>query len=529
MKKRILLVNDFSQLPTGYGLYGRNLLGALSKRYEVAELACYTDQNDPLIQKCDWAVFPNRPTDPEGRARYDANPSGEYGDYMFNSTLLNWKPTHVLDIRDPWAFEFEIRSPLRDYFSHVLMPTVDAFPNMPDWLDYYSQADALLSYSEFGRDSMLKQSPNINFIGIASPAPNASFAPCSFEDKQKIRDKFSIPKQKIIGTVMRNQPRKLYSDLFYAFSKTKGALLYCHTGFPDLGWSIPDLLLEYELTNRVLFSYKCKTCKTISARFFSDSVCHCESCGNFTNSIAGVSNGFTDEELSMVYKCMDGYIQCSKNEGFGIPIIEAAASGVPVSAINYSAMASIIDNIDALPIKVCSYEKEASTGRNLARPDIDSLIETIKYFINTDSKVLYEQGICQSSICRKHYNWDNVENAWTEAIERARPPLKQWSAPPDIIQPSPLYNINGPYDQANFLISDVLRKPEMIGSQLWRRLVKDLTYNTKVSSYGEFYFNESSQKDSLKQIPFSFEDAYKEMCILREYYNVWEGHRISTL
>lgn len=226
---------------------------------------------------------------------------------------------------------------------------------------------------------------------------------------------------------------------------------------------------------------------------------------------------------------MDGYIQCSQNEGFGIPLIEAAASGVMIAAVNYSAMASIIDNLDGLPIKVESYGKEASTGRNIARPNTDSLISTIEYFGNTNHLELFDTGIQISSVCRKIYNWDSVGLAWEETLENANPPKKPWNSPQDVLQPASLQNIIGPMQQANFLISSVLCKPELIGSQLWRRLVKDLTYNTKVGSYGTFYFNEMSEKDSLKQIPFSYEDAYKEMCILREYYNVWEGHRVSTL
>jgi uncharacterized protein CbrC (UPF0167 family) len=365
---------------------------------------------------------------------------------------------------------------------------------------------------------------------VASPAVNELFVPLEYADKVALKNKFSIPDYNIIGTVMRNQPRKLYSDLFYAFSKAKtNALLYCHTGFPDLGWSMPDLLMEYSLTNRVLFSYKCKTCGSISIRFFTDSVCHCNYCGAFTNSMAGVSNGFTDDELSNVYRVIDGYIQCSQNEGFGIPLIEAAASGVMISAINYSSMASIIDNLDGIPIKVESYGKEASTGRNLARPNTDSLVSIIEHFGNTNKKNLFECGVKISSVCRKIYNWKYSGESWYKAMESANPPKKVWNSPPEVLRSAPIQSIVGPMQQANFLIGSVLCKPEMIGSQLWRRLVKDLTYNTKVGSYGTFYFNEMSEKDSLKQTNFSYEDAYNEMCILREYYNAWEKHRISTL
>jgi len=533
--KKILLVNDFSQLPTGYGMYGKHLLEGLSKKYEVAELACYINQNDDRIGKCNWPVFPNKPLDKEGLARYKDNPTAEYGDFSFNSTLLKWKPTHVINITDPWAFEFVIRSPLRDYFSHVLMPTVDATPNMSDWIDYYAQAEALLAYSEFGRDTMLKQCPSLNFIGVASPSVSKELHQKSPGDRSDIRKQASVPNGYIIGTVMRNQPRKLYADLFEAFagylkeSGRKDVFLYCHTGFPDLGWNMPELLMEYELTNRVLFTYKCKNCGAISVRFFSDAVCHCEECGRFTNCISGTNNGVTETELCYIYNMMDAYIQVASNEGFGIPVVEAAACGLPIAAVNYSAMSSVLDNLDGFPIRVESLSKEASTGRMLAKPCHDSIKSYIKMIADSTKEKLFQDGSQMEKICRIHYTWKKTIAEWGKAIENARPPKSPWDASPRIFEPGPFYDLRNPLEQTNYLIKNVLGRPEMCGGQLWRRLIKDLTYNTRIGSYGNFYFNEMAEKDSLKHSEFSFQDAYNEMLLLNEYFNTWERHRVSTL
>lgn len=536
MKKKLLLINDFSQSPTGYALYGRNLLSGLQARgYNVAELACYITPDDKRIKHCSWPVFANKPLDPERKAAYDANPHAEHGDFSFHQVLLDYKPTHVLDIRDPWAFEFEIRSPLRDYFSQILMPTVDAFPNSPDWIDYYSQANALLTYSEFGRDSIFNQGENFNFMGIASPATSEFFHQKLFPEKQMLKDKLSIPGNYLIGTVMRNQPRKLYADLFEGFraflslSERKDVFLYCHTGFPDLGWNIPELLIEYELTNRVFFTYRCKNCTAVTSRFFSDSVCHCQSCGKFENCIAGPNNGLTDPELSCIYNCMDGYIQLSKNEGFGVPLIEAASCGVPIAAMPYSATESILNNLGGYRISIESFEKEASTGRMLAKPNQVSLIEAFHYFCDTSKETLYILGSQFSEKCKTVYSWIQVVDSWIRAIEKAKRAKRKWDEPIIQYQPGPMLDIKGPAYQATYLLTHVLGRPQMVGGQLWRRLVKDLTYNTRVSSFGDFYFNEMSEKDSLKHISFSYKDAYEEMLKLVEYYNVWEQHRITSL
>jgi glycosyltransferase involved in cell wall biosynthesis len=40
--------------------------------------------------------------------------------------------------------------------------------------------------------------------------------------------------------------------------------------------------------------------------------------------------GFSDDELAMLYSCMDCYIHPSTMEGFGITVLEAMASAVPI-------------------------------------------------------------------------------------------------------------------------------------------------------------------------------------------------------
>ena len=52
--------------------------------------------------------------------------------------------------------------------------------------------------------------------------------------------------------------------------------------------------------------------------------------------------GIEDEAMVNMYNALDVYLQPSKGEGFGIPIIEAQACGVPVIVTNWTAMPELL-------------------------------------------------------------------------------------------------------------------------------------------------------------------------------------------
>lgn len=540
MKKRVLLVTDFSALPTGYGVYARELLYRLQAfGYEVAELACYVSQSDPRVFQQPWPVYANKPE--EGSAEwhpYHSSPSMELGEFTFNSVCLHFMPHYVLDFRDPWAFEYQAYSPFRKFYNWIISPTTDAFPLNPEWVEMFGDADAVLSYSEFGRDTILEQG-DVNFLDVASPGTSNYFHQFDAQRRISNRNKYGIPENiHIAGTVMRNQPRKLFPDLFDAFSKhihesgRNDTFLYCHTAFPDLGWNIPELLIKYGLSNRVLFTYKCRKCEHVSVKFFNDTLAFCDKCRNFSCNIAGVGNGLSTKELSDIYNLFDFYIQASSFEGFGIPVVEAVMCGLNVACTNYSSMESFIKNINVTPIEILKLEKEASTGRNYAILDVSSLTKIMNRFFSLSRHDLYSTGKELMNSAKLYYNWDKCASVWIKAIESldVKEDYKSWLSQPIALDPHPfIENSLSPIEQANFLISEVLREPKLMYKSIWRRLVKDLTYRSTIPKTNGLYFKEDYLKDSLKHKPFSFKDAYDQIYNLREYYNIWEDNRANVL
>jgi glycosyltransferase involved in cell wall biosynthesis len=535
-KKKILMCTEFSQMPTGYSVYSKEVLSRLHKNpsFTVAELACYADAKNPKIKEIPWMVFANKPEkDTKEYDEYKSNPLAEFGEFSFNSVLLNFQPDIVFDIRDFWMLSFEGTSPFRDFYYWSIMPTVDATPQNMEWVEAYADAHSIFTYSEFGRDTLKNQSNDINFIDVASPCASEAF--CPVENKAKHKEKFGIdPDKYVLGTVMRNQRRKLYPELFKVFrnyldtTNRKDVVLYCHTAFPDVGWNIPELLMKYNLSSNVLFTYKCKKCNKISCSPFADAIKFCHDCKSLSLLIAGLNNPISEEELASVYNTFDVYVQYANSEGFGMPQLEAAQCGLPVCSVNYSAMESIIKNIGGLSINVLERSLEAETGCERAIPDNQHMLSILIDLFNRPKQELANIGEQTRRKSLAKYNWDNTANKWAEHFLSlpTRPLSSTWYSPARIIRSAPINNsLIMPVDQANFLIAEVLGKPEWIGKFLWRRLVRDLTYRTTLASEGNLYLNENHNKDSLKTKKFSYQDAYNSVKQLADYYNVWETHR----
>lgn len=539
MKYKILMVSESSVLSSGYAVYTNELLKRLSSipDFEVAELACFINPNDSRLQNVPWKVYVNKPDERNEQAYsiYSSDKSNEFGAFTFNEVCIDFQPTHVIDIRDFWMFSYQANSPFRDYYNWLIMPTVDAYPQNKEWLDYFKSADGVLTYSQFGERTLMYQCPEINLLGVASPAASDNFRPMN---KMAIRKKYNIDHDAIIfGTVMRNQRRKLFPDLFDTFANflnnsinTDNVFLYCHTGYPDLGWSIPELLIKYKLSDKVLFTYKCENCKFIDVGFFHDAIKQCNNCKHIASKLSCTSYPITESELSEIYNIFDIYIQYANSEGFGMPVVEAAKCGLPIIAVNYSAMESTADCLGQLTVEPLHLVKECETGCYRAVPNNHKLLSLLQCFTNPidGKKNIEEAGKSALINANKIYNWDKCSLIWENAIRSTNKPCKPWDSEPNIHVPAYQLNIPDPLNQANFLICEVLNKPEWIGTFIWQRLINDLTYKSRIENmnYG-FYFNENHERDLISRIPFSYNDAYKECISIREYYNMWEMHRVN--
>ena len=536
-KKRVLFVSEASYINTGYATYSREVLKRLNatNKYELAEFSVYGSVDHKDRGTIPWRNYPNlpEPDDQEQNEAYAKDPGNQFGKWRFDRVCVDFKPDVVLTIRDWWMDAFIQNSPLRKYFKWIWMPTVDAMPQNEEWIDSFSDADTVLTYSDWALEVLKSQSDNMNIKCAAPPSASEEFVPVI--DKSAHKERLGInPGWKIIGTVMRNQRRKLFPELFQGFAKylqktkDKNTYLYCHTSYPDNGWDLPKHLLENEISSRVLFTYICEACSTISCNKFSDSVKPCDKCGKFSSKLTNVATGVDTATLAAIYNCFDVYVQAANSEGFGLPIVEAAACGVPVVATDYSAMESEVRKLDGYPIKLRATHLEMETGCYRALPDLDHMVELLVPLLNKPAPLRAVNSKKARDAFEKNYGWDKTARIWEECIDELG--YGKWDDPPEFGNPkAEIPEVRSNKELIDFLVMNVVNEPKMLNSYNTNKLLRDVNFSSFKNNPGGYFYGELSIFNRENYRPLSPQQVVEMFRSKAENKNFWENARIGNV
>lgn len=538
-KKKVLWVGESSFLSTGYGVYLKELFTHLynTNRYELAELSAYGDVDDPRRYEIPWTYYGNMPSkhDKVEQEIYRSNIEHQWGSWRFEDTLLDFQPDIICSIRDPWVDSFIMNSPLRPYFNWVNMPTIDSLPQPPQWINQFCNTNAILTYSEFGEKELKKRCGNkINFIDIASPAANYNILK-PVENKKEHKEKMGFEKNVlIIGNVMRNQRRKLFPDLIQSFEKfcltnkelSKNIYLYLHTAIQDIGWDIPKLIKESSIGHRILLTYMCRRCGFASPSLHHGTTQTCLECGYLAAKPPDTDQGVTTKQLSDIINCFDIYVQYSQCEGYGMPIVEAAACGIPVMVVNYSAMEDFVKTLNATPIKVERFYTEAETNFLKAYPDNDDLVNKLVDFFTLSENERIEFGKQTAKLCRKHYSYDKAAKVWMKAIDSIS--YTNWNQPPRIHKP----NLNIPDGLTNkqfveWCVINIWGAPEKLNDYYVLRMIKDLEIGSTPIGDGLFYNDFARREQTF--MSFTRDSVVQECVGQNKKNNNWEKIRAKII
>lgn len=490
------MCSEASYLSSGFSTYAREILKRLhaTGKYTIAEFASYAKPNDPRDRDIPWILYANAPADNDPRVQeYNSNPENQFGRWRYERVLLDFQPDIVCDVRDYWMNAYQQSSPFRPYYHWAVMPTIDSEPQQEEWIDTYINADAVFTYSDFGRDVLQRQSNNkVKYKATTSPGVDLKvFYPMINEQKQ-IRQSLGMPEDAfIVGSVMRNQKRKLIPDLFETFKllKTKNpalydkSYLYLHTSFPDAGWDIPQLLKEYNVTNKVLFTYLCQHCGYAGGFLFKHVRCPCPRCGQGSMGFPNVNVGVPSEVLARIMNSFDIYVQYAICEGFGMPQVEAASCGVPIASVDYSAMSDIVRKLNGFPIRVAKAFKELETKAIRVYPDNEHLIEILTNYEKLPQVLKNQKRLETRKLTETYYNWDNIAKLWENYFDSVEFTnlqgkwdnlLPQYNAISyDIL---PQLNTLSNYDFVFYLLRNFLPGHPLTNSLITLNMIKDLDY-----------------------------------------------------
>lgn len=143
---------------------------------------------------------------------------------------------------------------------------------------------------------------------------------------------------------------------------------------------------------------------------------------NNSKNIKTIQGKLTDHEIVALYASADAFIFPTRAEGWGLPLIEAIASGLPVIATDYSGQSEYLSKIQGLffplkyslvPIRDNEYKQywqsRNNSWGNWAQVDVDSLATGIEE-IRKNYPTWQKKSLLASEIIRKEFSWSRSVN-----------------------------------------------------------------------------------------------------------------------
>lgn len=547
-KPRILWVTEATFLNTGFATLSKGILERLysTGKYELMELGSYADINDPRIAdkilNVPWGFVSPIPNNADQNAvnQYNSNIYAQFGELAFEQVCLDFMPDVVIDVRDHWMCSFQVKSPFRRNYKLLWCPTIDGNPQKTEWLEDYKDADRLLTYTNFGKETVEQESGgSIKVFDVLAPGVEIEIFK-SIENKAAHRQQFGLPPDmRIILTVMRNQKRKLFPDLINAFCKYlnlckdrnnddlfRKSYLYLHTSYPDVGFDIARLLAECEYPDKVLVTYFCNSCGAYYPSFFNQEVSICKRCGQLSAHMPNTGNGLSREQLANIYNFADLYVQYSICEGFSMTCSEAKACEIPCLVVEHSAM---LDHGSSpggefIDTQRLFYESVHETEQMRALPDDYDCAQKMYKFMTKSDSVRKQLGVEGKEFVSANQDYNRATNIVENAI--ASLDLKDhsttWLNPSRYFMEIPtkqqIPQFTSPEQLIDFGICNIIHKPELLNSWWKYNLVKALRVGYRTVAHHQ-----------QTKVPFGANEALNYFGAIAQKNNYWENERLKRV
>jgi len=368
--RKVLIYGDVA-VPTGFGRIGAAIYKHLASKGYNVYAACI--QYDGLLP-------------PRTGVPFAAALQGKPFEGALTGVWAAFQPDLILSLQD-FPYHINLRHGSGVDWSttgHVALTPVDGVPIYKNWLDEVPNFDALMTISEFGVEAFRKAGHQAT---LCPPGVDASeFYPLPDDVRATLREKVGLPADAfVVGMMAMNQGRKDFPSMVAGFAEAfrdvPEARLYldCDKMSPA-GWDMQSQLMDFVMLDhgRVLFREDALK--------------------------AGVVG------LNERYNLLDLHAVIAHREGFGLPHIEAMATGIPSVAIDYCSGPEIIgiDKRGAL-IKATPGMPGTWGGAVNYRVDVPDLAKQLRY--------LYDHPAERKARGAAALAWVKTERTWERAMQ----------------------------------------------------------------------------------------------------------------
>lgn len=374
-KKRIIIMTDCATLNTGYARVGRFLAESFQEQYEVIYLP--TNTTDTTSKETfSYTLLPFDPqskncvkTLPKVIEQYKPSLVITIGD--FNNVAYAGKMCKDLNTKSLYYFPIEGENYPPETITVKQAGQVQEI-NFKQVLLHF---DHIVAYSKFGKDQINNLLPGLVqdyvyhayapvFRPLDKYACRKTLLPTIITDKSAHNRKF------IIGGVFRNMVRKGVDYFLKGCSTVVNkydAYIFLVTDLNDTkGYNIKKMIKDYNLTGKIIIL-----------------------------PTVGGKTGPTDDQMCEIYNSFDVLLAPSRAEGFGLPLIEAAACNTPVITTDYATpkeLSACFENgFDTIPI--LHTEPIHTTGCEWAVLDHNEINTLLEKHICKDEENLEDRSL----------------------------------------------------------------------------------------------------------------------------------------
>lgn len=409
-QKDVLWVSDSPNMPTGYGVQTAHVCKGIAEK--GWNLNCIGGQHVGMpIRTPILDILPG------------AYMNTGYGSSTAHYHIKNYDPKYVISLSDLWATGYlqGINRKIGSrYWSWIHWLPVDGYVYGKQWQEFYNVIDVLVAMSKFGYNQLSKDKPDdarTELTYIPHGIDTNHYRYMSENERKEIKfqmgEHLEIPDFEdkfVILTVGRNQPRK-------DFPTTAEVMKKINEKYDDIFWLIHaspndpagNNLYWVLQQNEILYNREKKT-----------------GCVGFTNLISNPFFGISSKDMTRLYNVADIHLLPTKGEGFGVPIVESLAAGIPNILTNSTTSPEFLnpDNVDLKGGMMTRHGwlvphlrlemMQGGVRRSVINPDAlyDAIVES------RESSILRAIGKNASEYICKNYSFDHVVSEWDKLLKR---------------------------------------------------------------------------------------------------------------